>query len=100
MINVGDQEVKLQLWDTAGQERYRTVTKSYYRGALGVIIVYDITKYETFQHIADWLKDAKATAKKDCVICVVGNKSDLRDQRVVKITDGAKFCQENSKYVI
>lgn len=52
---------------------------------------------DSFQHISNWLSDAKNAAKKDCVICVVGNKNDLSDQRVVKYNDGAKFCQENSK---
>lgn len=104
IIKIGEKEAKLQLWDTAGQEKYRSVTRSYYKGAVGVLIVYDITKYflisffraDSFSHIQNWLNDAKNGAKKDCVICVVGNKSDLKDQRVVKYNDGAKFCQDNS----
>jgi GTPase SAR1 family protein len=73
-----------------------SVAKSYYRAAIGVIIVYDITRPETFQHVPNWLNDAKNLARSECSICVVGNKSDLKENRVVKYNDGAKFCQENS----
>jgi GTPase SAR1 family protein len=62
-----------------------------------VIIVYDITRPETFQHVPNWLNDAKNLARSGCSICVVGNKSDLKENRLVKYNDGAKFCQENSK---
>lgn len=96
-IKIGEIEVKLQLWDTAGQEKFRSVTKSYYKGAVGVIIVYDITRADSFQHIPSWLADAKNAARKDCAICLVGNKCDLADQRVITYNEGAKFSQENSK---
>ena len=103
---MGNKDIKLQIWDTAGQEKFRyyslncsSVAKSYYRGAIGVIIVYDITRPETFQHVPNWLNDAKNLARNECSICVVGNKSDLKDNRIVKYNDGAKFCQENSNYI-
>ena len=102
---MGNKDIKLQIWDTAGQEKFRyyslncsSVAKSYYRGAIGVIIVYDITRPETFQHVPNWLNDAKNLARNECSICVVGNKSDLKENRVVKYNDGAKFCQENSHF--
>lgn len=94
-ITIGDRDIRFQLWDTAGQERYKSVTKSYYKDAVGVIIVYDITKIDSFQHVQNWLNDAKGIAKPGCVVGVVGNKSDLKEERVVKYTDGAKFCQDN-----
>lgn len=96
VVNINNKDIRLQLWDTAGQEKYRAVTKSYYRGAHGVLIVYDVTKPESLQHVSGWLADARAAALKDCTICVVGNKNDLKDQRIVQYNDGAKFCQENS----
>ena len=85
----------MQLWDTAGQEKYRAVTKSYYRGAHGVVIVYDVTNPGSFQHVPSWLADAKSAALKDSTICIVGNKNDLKDQRAVQYNEGAKFSQEN-----
>jgi len=54
---------------------------------------------ETFQHVTSWLNDAKGTARNECSICIVGNKNDLKDARVIKYNDGAKFCQENSKFL-
>lgn len=94
-LSIADREILLQLWDTAGQERYKSVTKSYYKNALGVIIVYDITKQESFQNVQNWLNDAKPIAKPNCTICVVGNKSDLKEERAVQFNEAAKFCQDN-----
>jgi GTPase SAR1 family protein len=62
-----------------------------------VIIVYDITKQDSFLHVENWLNEIKNTAKNECCICVVGNKSDLREQRVIKYNEAANFCQKNSK---
>jgi small GTP-binding protein len=98
IIQVKDENVKLQLWDTAGQERYQAVTRSYYKGAFGVLILYDITRYESYQHIVSWIKDAKASAKNNCVIIIVGNKTDLNDNRQVPFNEVAKFCVDNSKF--
>jgi small GTP-binding protein len=104
VIKIGDKEVKLHLWDTAGQERHRAVTKSYYTNAVGAIIVYDITKYlyayirfDSFQHVMSWLEDARDGTVENSVVCIVGNKSDLKSMRLVASTEAAKFCQENSK---
>ena len=95
-VHIDNQEIKLQIWDTAGQEKFRSVARSYYRGAIGIIIVYDITKVESFQHIATWLADARNAARSECSVCVVGNKGDLEDQRVVRTEDGKLFCTENN----
>jgi hypothetical protein len=59
----------------------------------------DLYRPETFQHVSNWLSDAKSAARSECSICVVGNKSDLKESRVIKYNDGAKFCQENSIYI-
>ena len=95
-IKLGSQEIKLQIWDTAGQEKFRSVARSYYRGAIGIVIVYDITKAESFQHVPQWLNDAKNSARNECSVCVVGNKSDLEDSRLISLNEGSKYCLENN----
>ena len=75
--------VKAQIWDTAGQERYRSVTKAYYKGAKGALLVYDITKRRTFENIDNWLIDLRTNGDKDILIMLIGNKSDLKDSREV-----------------
>ncbi|KAF2292979.1 hypothetical protein GH714_034529 [Hevea brasiliensis] len=77
--------VKAQIWDTAGQERYRAVTSAYYRGAVGAMLVYDITKRQTFDHIPRWLEELRSHADKNIVIILIGNKCDLENQRVVPL---------------
>lgn len=86
--------MKLQIWDTAGQERFRSVTRSYYRGAAGAILVYDITSRETYNHVASWLSDARSLANKDISIILVGNKSDMQN-REVTFLEASRFAQEN-----
>ena len=75
--------IKAQIWDTAGQERYRSVTKAYYKGAKGALLVYDITRKSTFENIDNWLIDLKTNADKDILILLIGNKSDLNGKREI-----------------
>ena len=75
--------IKAQIWDTAGQERYRSVTKAYYKGAKGALLVYDITRKSTFENIDNWLIDLRTNADKDILILLIGNKSDLSDKREI-----------------
>eukprot|EP00472_Partenskyella_glossopodia_P003532 CAMPEP_0197516286 /NCGR_PEP_ID=MMETSP1318-20131121/1151_1 /TAXON_ID=552666 /ORGANISM="Partenskyella glossopodia, Strain RCC365" /LENGTH=201 /DNA_ID=CAMNT_0043064897 /DNA_START=179 /DNA_END=781 /DNA_ORIENTATION=- len=75
--------VKLQIWDTAGQERFRTMTASYYRGADGVILVYDISNEKSFQHVKDWMKSVDKYAREGVIRMVLGNKSDMEEKRRV-----------------
>lgn len=70
--------VKLQIWDTAGQERFRTITSSYYRGAMGIIVVYDVTRRETANNVTAWIQECQRYANEDVVIVIVGTKSDLK----------------------
>ena len=79
----GNDIVKAQIWDTAGQERYRSVTKAYYKGAKGALLVYDISRKSTFENIDNWLLDLKTNGDKDILIILIGNKSDLIDKREV-----------------
>lgn len=75
MVNLeGDKLVKLQIWDTAGQESFRSITRSYYRGAAGALLVYDITRRDTFQHLSRWLEEARQHAQSNMVIMLIGNK--------------------------
>lgn len=87
--------VKAQIWDTAGQERYRSIASSYYRGAVGALLVYDVTDRNSFNHVPMWLKEVEENAEKDCLIMLVGNKMDLQEQRTVFVRDGRSFARKN-----
>ena len=76
-INVDGERCKLQVWDTAGQERFRTITQTYYKGAMGIILVYDCTEEITFNNITNWLKQIEQHATDDVAKVLVANKTDL-----------------------
>eukprot|EP00056_Hartaetosiga_gracilis_P020323 m.18788 g.18788 ORF g.18788 m.18788 type:complete len:219 (-) comp8359_c0_seq1:149-805(-) len=95
MVTIDKKQIKLQIWDTAGQESFRSITRSYYRGAAGALLVYDITRRDTFQHLATWLEDAKAHSNPNMVIILVGNKSDLGEERQVSYEDGERFANQH-----
>ncbi|EPQ31316.1 uncharacterized protein PFL1_01501 [Pseudozyma flocculosa PF-1] len=95
LVKLGNKSVKLQLWDTAGQERFRSVTRSYYRGAAGAILVYDITKRSTFEPLQRWLSDARALASSDLVVVLVGNKLDREEEREVGYLEASRWAGEN-----
>lgn len=76
--------MKLSLWDTAGQETYKSVTRSYFRGASGALLVFDLSRKQTFQHVTDWLNDLRQIAEPDIVVVLVGNKADLTQQETNK----------------
>ncbi|KAI0032753.1 ras-domain-containing protein [Vararia minispora EC-137] len=96
MVRLGEKRIKLQLWDTAGQERFRSVTRSYYRGAAGAVLVYDITDRASFLSLPRWLADARALASPDLVVVLVGNKSDREDERQVEWAEANRWAAENS----
>mmetsp|Transcript_10780 Transcript_10780/g.24161 ORF Transcript_10780/g.24161 Transcript_10780/m.24161 type:complete len:210 (-) Transcript_10780:236-865(-) len=96
MITVQNEtQVKLQIWDTAGQESFRSITRSYYRGAAGALLVYDITRRDTFQHLGRWLEEAKQHAQPNMVILLIGNKNDLEHRRAVSTEEGKAFADAN-----
>ena len=95
MVTIDNRQIKLQIWDTAGQESFRSITRSYYRGAAGALLVYDITRRETFNHLTRWLEEARQNANSSMVIMLVGNKGDLDHKRQVNKEEGEKFAQEN-----
>jgi Ras-related protein Rab-4B len=94
VIHLGESTIKLQIWDTAGQERYRSVTQSYYRGAHGVILVYDVTSRASFDQLTHWITDARLLAGPNVSVMICGNKNDLLEsQRRVSLLEGSRFAQ-------
>jgi len=92
-IRVGDKLVKAQIWDTAGQERFRAITSSYYRGALGGLLVYDITRRATYENVKKWLRELRQFGSSDMVVVLVGNKSDLGNSREVSEEEGKSLAE-------
>lgn len=99
-MQIEDHAVKLQIWDTAGQERYRTITNAYYRGADGIIVVFDLCSKESFSHLENWLSEVKTSAPEDTEIIVFGNKSDLTDELEVTDADCQEFTDKTGIKVI
>jgi len=95
MVNIDSKQIKLQIWDTAGQESFRSITRSYYRGAAGALLVYDITRRTTFNHLSRWLEEAKQNSNPNMVIMLIGNKSDLDHRREVSYQEGEQFAAQN-----
>ena len=95
-IKVGEDLVKVLIWDTAGQERYKNITKQYYNGANGVLLIYDVCCRESFKRIDFWLNELKENNKIDeLYIVLVGNKIDLEDKRVISKEEGEKYASDN-----
>ncbi|XP_044481596.1 ras-related protein Rab11C [Mangifera indica] len=93
-LQVEGKTVKAQIWDTAGQERYRAITSAYYRGAVGALLVYDITKRQTFDNVQRWLRELRDHADSNIVIMMAGNKSDLNHLRAVSEEDGHSLAEK------
>lgn len=91
--------IKAQIWDSAGQERYKAIVAGHYRRAAGALIVYDVTKKSTFEHITNWLKNINEMAEKNCITYLIGNKIDLLDSnnnsREVSVEEAQKYAKEN-----
>ncbi|CAA0833590.1 Ras-related protein RABA2a [Striga hermonthica] len=92
-LQVEGRTIKAQIWDTAGQERYRAITSAYYRGALGALLVYDVTKPTTFENVNRWLKELRDHADSNIVIMLIGNKTDLKHLRAVATEDAQGFAE-------
>lgn len=98
-IKVRKNLIKLQIWDTAGQESFRSIARSYYRGAVGVILVFDITNKDSFLNVYRWLSEIKEQGSSHACIVLVGNKTDLSDKRVVNTEEAKDFADnQNLKY--
>ncbi|XVF75209.1 hypothetical protein PTKIN_Ptkin13bG0169300 [Pterospermum kingtungense] len=92
-MDINGKEIKAQIWDTAGQERFRAVTSAYYRGAVGALLVYDISRRQTFDSIGRWLNELHTHSDMNVVTILVGNKSDLRDAREVSTAEGKSLAE-------
>ncbi|EYU43316.1 hypothetical protein ABFS82_08G134500 [Erythranthe guttata] len=90
--------IKAQIWDTAGQERYRAITSAYYRGAVGALLVYDVTRHSTFESIERWLTELRNHTDPNIVVMLIGNKADLRHLVAVSTEDGTSFAEKESLY--
>ncbi|KAG6581369.1 ras-related protein RABA1c-like [Cucurbita pepo subsp. pepo] len=97
-LNLDGKVIKAQIWDTAGQERYRAITSAYYRGAVGALIVYDVTRHSTYENVEKWLKELRDHTDPNIVIMLVGNKSDLRHLVAVSTEDAKSFAETESLY--
>lgn len=93
-VNIDNKTVKLQIWDTAGQERFRTITSAYYRGAHGIIMVYDVSNAESFEHVEEWLMEVNRHASSNTIKLLVGNKADLVSQKAVTEEAAQKFADQ------
>jgi len=91
-VELDGKTIKLQIWDTAGQERFRTITSSYYRGAHGIIVVYDVTDAESFNNVKQWLHEIDRYASENVNKLLVGNKCDLASKRAVTYEQGKDFA--------
>ncbi|WP_411022901.1 Rab GTPase family protein [Salmonella sp. s51228] len=104
-IDMDGKKIKLQIWDTAGQERFRTITTAYYRGAMGIMLVYDITNEKSFENIKHWIRNIEEHASHDVERMVLGNKADLEEKRrvpknrgeMLAVEYGIKFMETSAK---
>ena len=94
-IKINNLQLKVQIWDTAGMERYRSITNAYYKGARGVIAVYDICRKKSFESVDKWIEDFKSKAEEDAVILLIGNKNDLNDKREVSEEEAEIKAKKN-----
>nr|XP_010916727.1 ras-related protein RIC2 [Elaeis guineensis] len=97
-LTVDNKVIKAQIWDTAGQERYRAITSAYYRGAVGALLVYDVTRHTTFENVNRWLKEMRDHSDPSVVVMLIGNKSDLRHLVAVSTEDGKACAERESLY--
>uniref|UniRef100_A0A803P0V9 Uncharacterized protein n=2 Tax=Cannabis sativa TaxID=3483 RepID=A0A803P0V9_CANSA len=93
-LQVEGKTVKAQIWDTAGQERYRAITSAYYRGAVGALLVYDITKRQTFENVQRWLRELRDHADSNIVIMMAGNKADLNHLRAISAEEAGALAEK------
>ena len=89
-----NKEVKIQIWDTAGQDRFRSITKNYYKGSHGIILIYDITNRRTFENVQKWISQIREETSQNVVIYLIGNKIDMKEERKVSTEEGKKLADE------
>lgn len=100
IVDIDGTQIKIQSWDTAGQESFKSITRSYYRGAAGALLVYDVCKKESFMNLSTWLEEARTNGNNSMVITLVGNKTDLASKRVVSTEEGHQFAREHNLFFV
>ena len=93
ITNEDGKVIKAQIWDTAGQDRYRSVASAYYKGAVGALLVYDITKTESYENISKWMEEIEKNGSESIVLMLIGNKSDLAKSREISQEDAAHYAE-------
>ncbi|XP_028393782.1 ras-related protein Rab-10-like [Dendronephthya gigantea] len=99
-LKIGEKRIKLQIWDTAGQERFHTITTAYYRGAMGIVLVYDITSETSFRNITKWFRRIEENANEDVQKLIIGNKCDLESKREVSKESAEQFSRRHDVKVM
>ncbi|KRX11096.1 P-loop containing nucleoside triphosphate hydrolase [Pseudocohnilembus persalinus] len=100
IVSQDQREIKLQIWDTAGQEDFMSITRSYYRSSAGALVVYDVTRKETFKNVMTWLEEARSNGNPNMTYILIGNKSDLESEREVSYQEGENLALENNMIFI
>ena len=91
-FDIDGKKIKMQIWDTAGQERFKNIIASYYRGAHGILLIYDVTDKDSFRNLSNWLIEIEKNANKNVLKIVIGNKTDLENKRVISYNQGKEFA--------
>ena len=91
-LEIDQKRIKMQIWDTAGQERFKNIIASYYRGAHGILLIYDITDKDSFKNLSNWLIEIEKNASKNVLKVLIGNKCDLEDKRAISFNQGKEFA--------
>ena len=91
-FEIDSKKIKMQIWDTAGQERFKNIIASYYRGAHGILLLYDVTDKDSFKNLSNWLIEIEKNASKNVLRLLIGNKCDLEEKRVISFNQGKEFA--------
>ena len=95
-IKINNKIYRIQIWDTAGQENFRSITRAYYKNSVCALVVYDITKRESFENVQSWIQDCRNQSPKTIIMVLVGNKNDLENERDVSFDEGEQFAKNNN----
>ena len=99
-FNIDNKKIKMQIWDTAGQERFKNIIASYYRGAHGILLIFDVTDKDSFKNLSNWLIEIEKNANKNVLKVLIGNKTDLEEKRVITYHQGKEFADNYGlKYI-
>ena len=99
-FDIDEKKIKMQIWDTAGQERFKNIIASYYRGAHGILLIFDVTDKDSFKNLSNWLIEIEKNASKNVLKVLIGNKTDLEEKRVITYNQGKEFADSYGlKYI-